>query len=60
MSTATDNRRKVERAYLEGVSARQIGKTASANPYRDSQRQAQREQWARGWLDEDGARRAAR
>lgn len=53
-------RRRVERAGLEGVAARQNGMPVSTNPYRDRQRQAEREEWAAGWLREDEARRAGR
>ena len=56
----TERRRRVERAALEGLSARQNGRPVSANPYRDRQRQSEREAWADGWLREDAARRAGR
>ncbi len=53
----TERRRRVERAGLEGLSARQAGRPISGNPYRDRQRQAEREAWAAGWMREDDARR---
>ena len=59
MST-TERRRRVEQAELQGVSARQVGRPVSANPYRDRQRQAEAEAWTRGWLREDAARRVTR
>lgn len=56
----TEARRRVERAELEGRSARQAGRPISANPYLDRQRQPQREAWAHGWLAEDQERRKSR
>src|SRR5690606_24727465 len=53
MSTA-ERRRRVEQAELQGVSARQAGPPAPANPYRDRERQAEADAWARR-----GARAAA-
>lgn len=58
--TNAERRRRVERAALEGLSARQAGRPVSANPYRDRQRQSEREAWADGWLREDEARRTGR
>lgn len=43
-----------ERAYLEGVSARQTGKRQDANPYRD---ETLAENWHNGWESADVARR---
>lgn len=53
----TERRRRVERADLEGVAARQAGRPVSGNPYKDRQRQAEREAWASGWMRADAERR---
>lgn len=55
--SADERRRRLERAELQGVSARQAGRPVSANPYRGMQRQAEAEAWTRGWLREDESRR---
>lgn len=51
--TADDDRIRRDRAYLDGRTAKTVGKTLEKNPHhgRDRMSQVCAEAWADGWID---------